>query len=347
MSEQNISSMDTYSDDAEKINAAKYNREGRYGKGATYLPDFIEGQALDFANKFISNQTFDVRVEYVETITGYNKKGNPIYDRYYKWSFDEFTFKIPANYVNGNETGYVRQAFFGFKLWSNNGVVKYNVHISDMLNGNVKNVSFSEGKKSLRNYGDEFILSPYVNDNNGERLSTSFSFKSGDTSVATVDESGKVKIVGYGVVSIFATSSLENKSATHTISVDVPVFELEKSEYTLPLGKNGTLPVITGAKSKVPITLKSSDPFGLVALGDGTLQGIKEGDYTVVASYLGYSAECIVHVVKTDEQPPIDSGDAEKSGCSGYVDVSGCSALITLCGLAVLLSRLKKKEKND
>ena len=348
MSEQNISSMDTYSKDLQAIEVAKTNRNGRYGKGATYLPWFSEGQALDFADKFINNGTVNVTVEYFED-SSVNDKGKIVYDRYYKWSFDNFAFKVPADYVNGNETGYERQAFFGFKLWSNNGVVKYNVRISDMQNGEVKNVSFNEGTKSLKNFGDDFILSPYVFDNDGNKLATEFSFKSGDTSIATVDENGIVRIVGYGVVSIFATSSLENKSATHTVSVDVPIFELEKSEYTLPLGKDGTLLVITGAKFSVPILFSSSDPFGLVALEGGTLQGIKEGDYTVTASYLGYTAECTVHVVKTEEKNTENfvSDKSEKSGCSGNIGINGFAAILAAAGICAVLFNLSARKKYD
>ena len=256
---------------------------------------------------------------------------------------------IPADYINGNVSGFERQAFLGFKLWSNNGVVKYDVHISDIKNGEVNNVSFDEGKKSVREYGDVFILSPYVIGNNGDRLSTEFLYKSGDESVATVDANGIVRVVGYGTVAISATSLLENKSATHTISVDVPIFEFAKEEFTLTVGKDGILPVVTGAKASVPITVKSSDPFGLVALSGGVVQGVKVGVYTVTATYLGYTAECVVRVVEADGQENASqsgSGGNAKSGCGGSIGTGEYAAIVAACVtcVAIVFSVRRKKD---
>ncbi len=351
MSEQHIATIDTLSEDADARFDADTARNNQYGHGETYLPWFEYGQALRFSDKYAHGETFRVKVEYFEDVT-INSKGKEVYDRYYKWSFDEFTFKIPANYVSGEQTGYSRQAFFGFKLWSRNGVIRYTVNVSGITNGDVKNVSFKEGVSSIREYDDTFILNPFVTDNSGNKLNSSYSFSSGDDSIAAVDSSGRVRIVGYGEVAIYATSALENKSATHTIYVDVPMFMLLKSEYTIPLGKDGTLPIVTGAKSSVPINVTSSDPFGLVALKDGTLQAVKIGEYTVRAEYLGKTAECIVKVVKSSEKPPVVPTEEEESaitpsdsGCGGSID--GQIGLIMAAFMLTVTTIAIKRRKND
>lgn len=335
MSEQHTTVIDTYATDEESRGAADANRNNMYGAGTRYLPWFEYGDALDFAYKYLAGEKFTVKVEYFdETVEDPEGKENVGYSSYYKWTFDGFSFCVPAHNISYSDDGYRRQAFIGFKAETTNGEANYTIEISNVRNGQTRNVEFEEDN-IVCELGETYQLNPKAMGYDGNAQLSDFNFKSSDESIATVDVNGKVTIVGYGEVSISAISTIENKQAVVTIGVDIPMFMLARDEYTVKLGKDFIFPIITGTDKQLPYELVASDPYGLVALENGHMQAVKIGDYTVVARYLNYEVSCVIHVVENMEEIPIIDNEMNSSSNNSENSV-GCSSAISTLSISII-----------
>lgn len=344
MTEQHTSVIDTYSEDETERAQKEANRNNMYGMGSTYLPWFEYGDALNFAKKYLSGEKFTVKVEYFdETVTDPEGKESVKFDKYYKWTFDGFSLCVPADDIAGSEDGYRRQAYLGFKAITTNGEANYTIEVSNLRNGSVRSVGFEEGKQITVNYGEEYSLTPKAFGYNGETIPSKFTYSSNDESIAKVDANGKVKIVGYGTAVISAVEQGEKKQGMFTISVKTPMFLLSRDEYTVKVGKDFILPVITGTDLKVPYTMTVSDSYGLVALETGALQAVRVGDYTVTVTYLGEEISCTIHVVESDEQAPIEKPiipDTPNDSTSSSTNNGGNTQQSSGCGGSIALSTL-------
>lgn len=120
----------------------------------------------------------------------------------------------------------------------------------------------------------------------------------GNSSVATVDQTGKVTAKGGGTTSITATA--DGKSATCTVTVTVPVtgVSLNKATLTLDRGASETLvaTVAPADASDKTVTWESDHPEYVSVDQNGKVTAVAKGTATVKAKAGGYEATCVVTV---------------------------------------------------
>ena len=140
-------------------------------------------------------------------------------------------------------------------------------------------------------------------------------WKSSNTSIATVTSKGKVKGLKAGRVIITCTSKATGLSSI--CEVTVGYVKLSKTEVTIEKGKTLTL------KSKVypttedqTVTWESSDPTIVKVASTGKIKGMKVGTATItcISNATGLSATCKVTVVKASAAPSMDGSDEDVTG---------------------------------
>ena len=144
--------------------------------------------------------------------------------------------------------------------------------------------------------GDEFTLTESVAPENatGELV-----WYSSDADVATVDQSGHVKIKGYGDADIVAC--IAGKYDVHRVHVDQPMTGMVISNDTLNMttGITRTLKawcVPNDTSDDHTITWASSDPDVVSVTNKGRIKTLKEGHATITASAGSFSKTCEVTV---------------------------------------------------
>lgn len=152
-------------------------------------------------------------------------------------------------------------------------------------------------------------------------------WKSDDTSIATVDANGKVTGVAAGKTTITATTA-NGKSATCEVTVQaiaVTGVSLDKTSATIKIGSTTTLKatVTPDDATNKEVTWSSSDAT-VAAVTNGTVSGLKEGTATITVTTKdgGFTAQCTVTVQKGDPVPSTgltlhEPGVYEESAASG------------------------------
>lgn len=325
------------SDDAKAT--AKTNREGAFSKGAAYIPWFEDGDARNFATKFSTGETINVKIEYVD-------KQSPKYEKQWKENYfiltlDNWAFRIPAKMVAGEDDGFTRQAYLGFKQFSDNGIIPFDVEISKITNGSVRKVGFTGGNNVVKKLGDVFTLDAVSYDNDGKAIQDSYTYISGDEKIVSVDENGKAMVNAIGSTKIVVTSKTTGKVGVYTVNVDIDSFALAQKEIVMYLGQDKQMEWTVSPNVSVPFTFVSDNPRIVAALSDGRLQAVKLGEATVTVSYFGHEETCLVRVVTKEEylemgyEVPKDTASDEDSvqeqpstGCMG--SITGGALLATL-----------------
>ena len=130
-------------------------------------------------------------------------------------------------------------------------------------------------------------------------LDKSVTWKSSNTSVATVTSSGKVKGVKAGTATITCTSKVSGSKAT--CKVTIGYVKLDQTEATITKGKTLTLTptVYPSSLTDKSVTWKSSNTAVATVSGDGTVKGIKAGTATITctSNATGLSTTCTVTVI--------------------------------------------------
>ena len=140
-----------------------------------------------------------------------------------------------------------------------------------------------------------------------DALDASVTWKSSDTSVATVDENGKVTAVKAGTADITATTS-NGKTATCTVTVTDKVVAatavtVDPTTAELEVGSTVTITgKVTPDDSTDKITWKSSDTAVATVDAAGKVTAVKEGTATITATAGEKSAECTVTVKAAPEK---------------------------------------------
>ena len=151
---------------------------------------------------------------------------------------------------------------------------------------------------------------------------TNVSWKSSNTSVATVDANGKITAVAKGSATITVTTADGSKTANCTVSVIVPVtgVSLDKTTMTLSgVNSTGTLTatITPSDASNTNVTWSSSNTsVATVSNGTVTAKGAGTATITVTTADGGKKATCVVMV-------NMSSGDREgyvKTEESGWED---------------------------
>lgn len=328
LSSQHVTAIDTYSTDPAVREEFTRTRNGQYGQGETYMPDFVWGSALDVGQKLNTGDTIHVTIGYYEEDGKY----------YYSLTLDDWTFRIPAEQLgaSGGETGFGRAAYLGFQFYSLNGRYSYDLSVSNVQNGTVDRIEFAEGKELRLGYGAESTVTPSAIGYDGQKLNTTFTFHSSDESIVTIGADGRICAVGAGRAIITVYSALENKYASIVVITDLPDLKLQNTEFILRRGESAQI-VIESAAGKVPCVYSSSDPFTVAVLRDGTIQAIKTGTATITVSYFGKEMTCTVQVLDEDVSPETSGG------CQGSITgigLAGAAALIA--GTSVVLCLRKK-----
>lgn len=322
------------------------NRVGAYSKGALHMPWFEDGDMRKLAAKFSTGETIHVKIEYVDSDSPRCEsaiQANIMEDNYFILTLDELSFCIPASYVAGDDNGFTRQAYLGFKQFSDNGTIPFDVHISKITNGTVRKVGFASGATSTHKLGDSFLLDAVSYDNDGKAIDDTFEYVSQNPDIATVDADGNVKIEAVGTATILVTSKSTGKLGVHTINVDIDDFTIDWQEIVMYLGQNLNLRLTVSPNTDVPFTFTSDNPRVVAALSNGRLQAVKLGEATITVSYFGHTQTCHVRVITKEDydvqgyQPP----DAS-SGCRAVT----CSAAamffaVTVTGFVLI----RRKEK--
>ena len=157
----------------------------------------------------------------------------------------------------------------------------------------VTGVTLSETTLQL-NKGEDHALKATIQPGNASDKTVQWS--SSDSSVASVDQDGKVTAVGGGSATIKATAG--SFSATCSVSVNVPVTSISLDIHVLSLEK-GTFAVLTATVSPEDASDKtvqwsSSDSSVASVDQDGKVTAVEVGKAKITASAGGFSASCSV-----------------------------------------------------
>ena len=161
----------------------------------------------------------------------------------------------------------------------------------------------------------------------------SVTWSSTDTSVATVDQNGKVTAVGNGNAVISATANDgSDKKATCTVTVTTLVtgITLNKSTLSLNEGSNETLTITISPStaSDKSVTWSSTDTSVATVDQNGKVTAVSKGTATIKASTndgSGLSASCSVTVIK-----PVSSIQLNKTSLVLYRGASDVTETLTV-----------------
>ncbi len=200
----------------------------------------------------------------------------------------------------------------------------------------VESISMKEATTIGIGSSETLVVTYYPEDANTGKALT---WKSDDTSIATVDANGKVTGVAAGKTTITATTA-NDKSATCAVTVQaiaVTGVSLDKTSATIKIGSSTTLKatVTPADATNKEVTWSSSDAT-IAAVTNGTVSGLKEGTATITATTKdgGFKAQCTVTVQEGDPLPPttltlhepgIYAEEGQKGGYGAklYIDNTG------------------------
>ncbi len=160
----------------------------------------------------------------------------------------------------------------------------------------VTSVSLNKAELTLEK-GKSEILTAIVSPSNA--TDKAVSWESSNTSVATVDQNGKVTAVEAGSTVITVTTNDGSKTATCNVTVVIPVtsISLNKTELALAMGQSETLiaTIKPDDATERKITWTSSNK-GVAMVEDGIVIALSVGNTTITASAGNQSASCSVVV---------------------------------------------------
>lgn len=204
----------------------------------------------------------------------------------------------------------------------------------------VTGVSVSPTSKTL-NKGETVTLTATVSPSTATNKNVTWS--SNNTSIATVDSTGKVTGIAAGTATITVTTADGGKTATSTITVNpTPVsgVSLDQSAISLKVGASQTLvATVTPEDADNKDVIWSCSPTSVATVDEnGKVTAVAEGNATVTATSNGdssKSAQCAVSVIQSSEPvvgstldlvesiDDLSSGDYIVIGESGNASVAG------------------------
>ena len=171
-------------------------------------------------------------------------------------------------------------------------VLAQSLNILNQTAGTIKEIS----------EGEEFTYQTEILPSNSSY--TSITWSSSNSTIATVDQTGKVTGVTPGTVTITAvlTNGLgRDITVTRQVKVLIPIrtFELTKTDYTLYMGDSTrdhmtVVPIYTPTNYEVPGTLEwTSSDTDVVTVNDGVITAAGPGDATITARVIYYGNQFI------------------------------------------------------
>ncbi|RYQ16067.1 alpha-amylase [Bifidobacterium pseudolongum subsp. globosum] len=220
--------------------------------------------------------------------------------------------------IEGTEGGQVEFVFNnGSGQWDNNGNKNYtasgaNVVVENGTVGSVapcvtvvpvSSVAISGGDFELKEGASKQLSATVAPANATDRA---VSWKSSDTSVATVDASGTVTAVKAGTATVTATAGGKSASIIVTVQPDGVALQsiaitgngVANGEATMEVGSTLQLSAkLTPANASVAtINWSSSDTSVATVSGDGKVTAIKNGDAVITVSAAGKAASILLTV---------------------------------------------------
>ena len=135
--------------------------------------------------------------------------------------------------------------------------------------------------------------------------SKTVTWSSGNTSVAKVDQNGKITAVDVGTTNILA--KVGSKTASCSVTVKAPLTGISLNKTTLSLRKQSTETLVV---SYDPINTTddktitwTSDNEEVATVSGGTVSALKEGTATITATVGSCTAQCVVTVEKENTEP--------------------------------------------
>ena len=161
-------------------------------------------------------------------------------------------------------------------------------------------VSLNKTSDTLTTKGETTQLTAMVSPSNAANKNVTW--KSSDTSVATVSSTGLVTAVGNGTATITATTNSGGKIATCKITVSIAVtgITLDKTDVTLKGSGSSiqlTATVLPSDAVNKTVTWKTSDST-VVTVSNGKLIAVAPGTATITARCGGKTATCKVTVTQ-------------------------------------------------
>ena len=135
--------------------------------------------------------------------------------------------------------------------------------------------------------------------------SKTVTWSSENTSVAKVDQNGKITAVDVGTTNILA--KVGSKTASCSVTVKAPLTGISLNKTTLSLRKQSTETLVV---SYDPINTTddktitwTSDNEEVATISGGTVSALKEGTATITATVGSCTAQCVVTVEKENTEP--------------------------------------------
>ena len=158
-------------------------------------------------------------------------------------------------------------------------------------------ITLNKTTLTLEKGGEETLIATVAPEDADDK---SVSWSSSKTTVATVDQNGKVKGIGGGT-SIITAKTSNGKTATCTVTVDVAVtgVSLNKSELNFYKGETETLVATVSPSDATNKTVSWSSGSNSIATVDqnGKVTAVSKGNTTITASIDGFQATCSVTVM--------------------------------------------------
>ena len=223
--------------------------------------------------------------------------------------------------IEGTEGGQIEFVFNnGNGQWDNNGNKNYTASGANAVveNGTVgsvapcvvtipvSSVSIAGGDVELKEGASKQLAATVAPSNATDR---SVSWKSSNTSVASVDASGKVTAVKAGTATVTATAGGKSASVKVTVSKDEPVVVPVQSVSVSGTGvSGGKASISVGAGLNLAATVSpsnatdravswSTSDASVATVSNGSVRGLKAGTATITATAGGKSASVRVTVV--------------------------------------------------
>ena len=221
--------------------------------------------------------------------------------------YSVYEFSItPGGKITGLMSGIIGIKPTGSIIRGSNGPERIYIQVKP------KTIAVSEvrlNKTSLSlNVGDsETIIATVLPDNATDKTVT---WKSSNSSVATVDSNGKVTAISAGSATIMATSGGVSSSCSVTVSIPVSSVTLNKTTLKLTKGKNETLVATVNPSDASDKTVVWSSSNTSVATVDqsGKVVAVAEGSSQIMVTTKdgGKTATCGVTVLPPGNTEPIN-----------------------------------------